>query len=150
MTADLQTALRLAANGYRVFPLEPNGKTPAIAKWPAKATCDAATVERWWRDPVLGWEADWGVGVATGRGLFVVDVDAKNGGIESFALLEDMLPHTLRVRTPSGGLHLYFRGRAPVRNSASKIAAGIDVRGEGGYVVGPGTSIDGRRYEIVA
>ena len=55
---------------------------------------------------------------------------------------------TLTVRTASGGEHRYFTTGTPIGNSASRIAEDIDVRGEGGYVVGPGSVIDGREYTI--
>lgn len=155
MSADLATALALAKRGFRVFPLEPDGRVPAITRWPERATTDPATIERWWRCPIMGWEADWGVGVATGGDLVVVDLDVKNenNGVRAFeamALMYGGAPATLRVRTPSGGLHLYFRTEQQFRNSASKIAPGVDIRGEGGYVVGPGTVIGGKTYEILA
>lgn len=150
MTADLQTALQLAGEGFRVFPLEPNSKRPAFPQWQHNATSDPERIDRWWRDPVLGWEANWGVGIATGGGLVVVDLDTKHDGPRAFELLADLhseLPATLKVRTPSGGQHLYFKTGRSLRNSASKIAKGVDIRGEGGYVVAPGTTVGGRSYE---
>ena len=49
------------------------------------------------------------------------------------------LPETVTVRT-GRGMHLYFRpGDTVVRNSASRLGAGVDIRGDGGYVVGPGS-----------
>ena len=80
-------------------------------------------------------------------GIFVVDVDVKHDG--AFDRLLDLqlqfdMPDTKRVNTPSGGQHLYFRGTA--QNSTSKLALGIDTRGEGGYVLIPGSSIHGRPY----
>lgn len=152
MTADLDAALNLARRGFRVFPLEPNSKTPAIMGWPKKATTDEAAIRRWWTDPVLGWPQAYGVGVATGQGLVVVDLDVKHDGELALQLLEganEDLPATLRVRTPSGGLHLYFRSDAGLRNSASRIAPGIDIRGDGGFVVGPGTEINKKPYQEI-
>jgi hypothetical protein len=91
-----------------------------------------------------------GYGIGCGRGnepLLGVDLDRKNGvdGVDSLqALAEEYgftVPETTVVATPSGGLHLWFTGPAgaPVRNSAGKLGAGIDVRGYGGYLVGPGS-----------
>ena len=100
----------------------------------------------------MGWPQGYGVGVATGRGLVVVDLDVKHDGEAALQLLEgtnEDLPPTMRVRTPSGGIHLYFHSTKDLRNSASRIAPGIDIRGDGGYVVGPGTEINGKPYQEI-
>ena len=153
MSATLETALNLAKDGYRVFPLEPSSKFPVIAGWPKRATTDRATIEKWWHCPIMDWAQAWGVGVATGQGLVVVDIDVKKeDGAGALAMLEDLndaLPKEMTVRTPSGGYHFYLRCAAPVANSTSKIAPGIDIRGDGGFVVGPGTEINGKRYEVL-
>ncbi|MBO7938937.1 bifunctional DNA primase/polymerase [Streptomyces sp. S9] len=91
-----------------------------------------------------------GYGIACGCGnepLLGVDLDRKNGvdGVASLDALAEqhgfIVPETTVVATPSGGLHLWFTGPAgaPVRNSAGKLGPGIDVRGYGGYLVGPGS-----------
>lgn len=83
------------------------------------------------------------IGVPTGApsGLIGIDVDIKKGarGREWLDAHRSMLPQTRTHRTESGGLHLLFEAPAGVeiRNSASRIAPGIDVRGEGGYVIYP-------------
>lgn len=77
-------------------------------------------------------------GVASG--LVAVDVDPAHGGEESLAGLVErgLTPRTALVRTGSGGKHLYYRHPgAPVHNSQSRLGPGIDVRGDGGYVVAP-------------
>lgn len=87
--------------------------------------------------------ADANVAIATGQGLVVLDldVDAAKGldGAAALAALGIEIPPTRMVRTPRGGLHLYFRTEASIEvaNSASKLGPGIDVRGRGGYVVAP-------------
>lgn len=91
-----------------------------------------------------------GYGIACGRGnepLLGVDLDRKNGvdGVASLAALAELhgftVPETTVIATPSGGEHRWFTGPAgaPVRNSAGKLGDGIDVRGYGGYLVGPGS-----------
>lgn len=132
----------------RLFPLLPNSKRPAIDKWPLKATNDRKTLERWF-DSSKGYN----VGVATGHGLIVVDVDVKKGapGLDSLELLDmEGLPQSLRVRTPSGGLHIYLLTDEDIPNSVNSLDGypGIDIRGKGGYVVGPGSTIDGEAYTI--
>lgn len=86
-----------------------------------------------------------------GRGevLFVVDIDGPAGEEGWAALVAEHgdLPATYTVATPSGGRHLYYLAPAGTRvpNSAGKIAPSIDVRGHGGQVVAPGTTI--RNYK---
>ena len=83
------------------------------------------------------------IGVPTGQGagFFVVDLDVKNGGqgLEWLAANQHRLPRTRTHRTRSGGQHLLFQwpeGRT-IRNSASRVAPGVDVRGNGGYIITP-------------
>lgn len=81
----------------------------------------------------------------------VVDLDMKTGkdGRFSLAMLElehGGLPATFTVVTPSLGRHLYFASATPVRSSVEHVGKGIDIRGVGGYVVGPGSSIPAGRY----
>jgi hypothetical protein len=148
-------ASALAAAGRRVFPLLEGTKLPAIDGWPDQASSDPERVKRFWSDPVSGEAQHWNIGVATGRGLVVIDIDDKDGkdGSASLAYLEDLhgeLPPTLTVRTPSGGRHLYFRLPPGVwaGTNSGKLGQGIDVRAEGGYVAGPG-SINGAGGYVV-
>lgn len=113
------------------------------------ATTDAALVERWFRD------APWNVAVATGiaSGIVVLDIDPRHGGDASLAALERQhgpLPSSWRFLTGGGGEHILLRhpgGMVP--NSAGKVGPGIDVRGDGGYiVVPPSLHICGRPYAI--
>jgi hypothetical protein len=92
---------------------------------------------------------DWNIGCCTGGGVVVVDLDQKNDqdGIGAYMERGGTFG-TLAVRTTTGGMHLYFAGDG--RNSAGKVAPGIDLRGEGGYVVAPGSTIDGVAYELVS
>jgi hypothetical protein len=79
------------------------------------------------------------VGIATGNGLLVIDIDPRHGGsLAALAGLVD-LEHVSTVETGSGGWHLYFRYDAGVtlRNTAGKLGDGIDTRARGGYVVAP-------------
>lgn len=139
-----QAALALADRGFRAFPLLPGGKLPAIEAFPERATTDPETLASWWVDDVMGWEHDFNVGIST-NGLCVIDVDVKDGrnGEESLLRLEMEgldLPATYEQRTPTGGRHLVFRAAKPVANSVQKIGPGLDVRGEGGFIVGSGST----------
>ena len=134
-----RAALAYARRGVPVFPCEPGGKRPLTPSGFWDATTDARRVRAWWgRWPRAN------VGVPTGgrSGLLVLDVDPRGGGPESLAALErenGQLPKTARARTGGGGLHVFFRYPADkeVRNSAGWPGPGLDVRGEGGYVVVP-------------
>ncbi len=86
-------------------------------------------------------------------GILVLDVDGKTGeeSLIDFERRGFHWPDTLTVRTGGGGQHLYFKWPegASVRNSAGKIAPGLDIRGQGGYVVAPPSlHASGARYEI--
>lgn len=121
-------ALRFGMAGWPVFPIEPGHKAPPLTRHGSK---DATAV----REAILAmWEAHpfANIGIATGNGLAVIDVDPRSGGVTNPAW-----PETLTASTPSGGTHLYYGVSFEVRNSASAIAPGVDVRGTGGYVVGP-------------
>lgn len=152
MTTFADRAAPLLAQGIPVFPCwekangkiqadgkpkNPDGKNPRTAHGFKDATTDAGQVAAWaaqWPDAL--------VGVPTGKssGLFVFDVDVKNGK-DGFATLQAKgwaLPETRTHRTKQGGgAHYLFRnpdGKL-LKNSASKLGDGLDTRGDGGYIV---------------
>lgn len=98
-------------------------------------------------DVIARWWTRWphaNVGLRTGKvsGIVVIDVDPAHGGGNSLtALIErhEPMPHTMTVHTGGGGLHLYFRHPGgELRNSSGTVLGdGIDVRGDGGYVLAP-------------
>jgi hypothetical protein len=138
-------ALAWAARGFRVFPLQPNGRRPTHEGWHEWASNDPATVAGWWNG-----SPDANIGVLT-TGLLVADLDCKEGrrGLDTWMSLHGGFD-TLTVRTPSGGLHLYYSG-AEVANSQGEhggLGPGLDVRGHHGYVIAPGSVVDGRAYRI--
>ena len=142
----LDAAVALAAAGRAVFPVTPR-KTPLV-RWADSATTDPETLCRWW--------ARWpeaGIGMATGprSGVWVLDVDPRHGGDESLDALQrthDDLPDTTTVWTGGGGEHRWFLwADGGPRNSAGVIGPGLDVRGDGGYVVVPPSMHEsGRAY----
>jgi hypothetical protein len=77
------------------------------------------------------------VGVPTGpaSGFSVLDVDKGKGGGDWWAANKARLPATRMHRTRSGGIHCLFQHRDGLLNSVSKIAAGVDVRASGGYII---------------
>lgn len=141
----LGAALVYARRRVPVFPCEPGGKRPLTYNGFWDATTETRRIRTWWsRWPTAN------VGVPTGgySGLLVLDVDVRGGGFERLAVLErehGPLPKTARARTGGGGVHVYFKYPAEerVRNSAGTLGPGLDVRGEGGYVVVPPSRTDG-------
>lgn len=139
--------------GLRLFPLKPNSKQPAINDWQRRATSDSTTIEAWFfgkNAPFKGCNA----AVATGEGVIVIDADCKDGrpGLSSLELLEMSydLPQSFRVKTPSGGLHVYLSTTESFGNVVNHPDyPGIDIRGDGGYVVAPGSELDGVPYAVV-
>ena len=146
----LAAALAWAARGFRVFPLAENTKdAPLWPGWTETASADPAVIAGWWRDPVSGMTLAHNIGVLT-TGLIVADLDMKDGknGVETFVGL-DLAFETLTVRTPSGGFHVYYHDAGfDVGNSQQSIGRGIDVRAFHGYVLAPGSEIDGRAYVV--
>lgn len=133
----LHAALRLAEKGMRVFPVQPRSKVPATLHGCKDATTGVDLIRQWWEHEPL-----YNIGIACGApsGIIVVDVDGASAEAELRKLETrhgESLPVTAEVAT-ARGRHLYFKAPGvPVRNSAGKIAPGIDVRGDGGYVLGP-------------
>lgn len=135
-----------ARMNWAIFPLAENKKIPITSDGFKSASKESSTVMRWWgRNPKLN------IGVATGvvSGVTVVDVDVKNNapGMDSIKLIRGLTPKTFTVETPSGGYHLYYHSEGPIR-SRNKFLPGIDIKSDGGYVVGPGSEIDGKKYKI--
>jgi len=135
-----------AMRGWKVFPTYPNEKRPCIKDPFGRATNV--------REEIIELFAPFpgaGLGIPTGPSnqITVIDVDTKNGvdGIFHLRALEEYIPITGVVHTPSKGLHLYFdTGNLEIPNSVRELAPNNDVRGAGGYVQGPGTITKFGRY----
>jgi bifunctional DNA primase/polymerase-like protein/uncharacterized protein DUF5906 len=151
-TSQSDFALELAKNGFCVFPCEVNGKLPAIKDYPHRATTDAARIRSWWN----GKQKNIGISTShfgAGEALLVVDIDLKNGKRGDLSLMQLELegfdlPSTFEVTTPSNGRHLYYRVPKALRQGVDVLGSGLDTRSLGGYVLGPGSIIDGREYAI--
>jgi len=126
------------------------GKHPRTPHGLKDARSDPATIREWW----TRWP-NANIGIVTGpeSGILALDVDGASG-VQSLIEFEQrglQLPDTYSVRTGSGGLHLYFvwPEGVDVRNSQSRIAPGLDIRGLDGYVVAPPSlHASGLRYEL--
>jgi hypothetical protein len=126
-------AIELALSGLHVFPCANPSKAPTCLTGFKAATSDPDTVRALWHahpgDLI-------GVRTGTASNINVLDLDAKHP--EAQAWLDansERLPNTRVHRTRSGGLHLLFRHRDGFRCSTSRIATGVDTRGDGGYVI---------------
>ena len=126
-------AINLARNcGYAVFPCGQD-KRPTLKDWPNHASTDTVGIFRLWHEhpgPLIG--------IVTGlrSGIDVLDLDVKEPGSSIWwRANEKRLPATRTFRTRSGGIHLFYRHAGGVRNTASKIAKGVDTRGDGGYAI---------------
>jgi hypothetical protein len=141
-----EAALDYAHRRLRVHPLRPSTKLPLLAAWPARATADPATIAAWFQDAPTA-----GVGIATGAdsGIVVLDVDPRHGGDDTMADLErrhGVLPDTWHCQTANGGSHLYFLHPGGAVGNRAGIRPGVDVRGDGGYVVAPPTALARDRH----
>jgi hypothetical protein len=142
-----EAALELARSGRAVFPCQPRGKVPVTARGVSDATTDCIRINSWWdRVPELN------IGIATGSvsGFFVLDVDGDNGeaALQKLEHEHGALPATVEAITGKGR-HCYFKvsKHELVKNSAGQIAPGLDVRGDGGYVIAPPSiHITGKPY----
>jgi hypothetical protein len=169
MTA-LNHALRYARGGLPVLPIWPalkfergltcgcgkGSRCAQPAKHPLGALvrngCKDATLDD---KKIADWFTAWpnaNVGIATGDGIVVLDIDPRHGGDQALAELEaehGELPVTWRVKTGGGGYHLFFYTTpgVQIRSSAGALGPGLDVRAQGSYVVAPrSTHVSGGVY----
>jgi hypothetical protein len=144
----LAAALAYAARRWPVFPCRPRGKAPMTPHGLKDASLDEATIHRWWHR----WP-DANMGITTGAAAFVViDLDPQHNSAVGVELLESKgcyFPETVESITGGGRRHLlYTPPGMPIRNdNKGTLGPGIDVRGDGGYVIVP-TSLhaSGHRY----
>ncbi len=150
----VQSQMLMAALGFieiqaPVFPVWERNKKPKTKKGYKDASLNPEQVRQWWTQ----WpQANIGIPTGSLSGIWVLDIDGEEGE-QSLAKLErtnGKLPRSVEVITGGGGRHIYFAvpdsGSIPC--SASKIGNGLDIRGDGGYIVAP-PSIhpSGKQYE---
>ena len=105
MNPKLTSALMYAQYHFKVFPLKVNSKSGQVLKsWKEEATTDQDTIMNWFSN------TDYNVGVRTGNGLLVIDVDNKKGknGYQSIEPFLKNFPKTLVVKTANNGWHMYY------------------------------------------
>lgn len=138
MTPLGHAALKLAARGLRVFPVVARTKNPAVKDNLRLATIDEGVIRAWWRS------LDFNVAIATGpaSAVWVLDIDGEQGErtLRQLEAEHGALPATVEAITGGGGRHLFWRwpAGAEIRNSQLRAdLPGIDIRGDGGFVVAP-------------
>jgi hypothetical protein len=140
----LKAALGFAKRGRPVFPCEQGGKKPLTPNGHLDATTDPRKIHMWWnRHP------DANIGIPTGKrsGILAVDHDTYKEGTASLKEVEAILGPVSKgvtIATGSGGrqyLSRYPEG-SNIRN-ATGVLPGVDIRGEGGYILAPGSATKG-------
>jgi hypothetical protein len=151
----LDAAFYLVPFGWKIFPILPGAKIPAIAKRDGGNGCLDATDNE---EVISVWtrrfpRANIAVACGVPSQIIVVDFDPRNGSDESVARLaakKQAFPATVQAKTGNGGTHLYYAFEPELKNSKSTLAKGIDVKTTGGYVLCPWSVLDGgKRYEWV-
>ncbi len=145
----LRAALAYARRGWPVFPCRPGEKTPATEHGFLNATTDTEQIAAWWKSV-----PQRNVAIATGApGPDVLDIDVRETG-SGFVALNRLKraglvdgPRAI-VRTPSGGVHLYFKGTA--QRNGHIAAQHVDFRSRGGYILAPPSAVGGRPYVVVS
>lgn len=151
MTRPLDAGIELVERyGLSAFPLAERSKVPAVEGGRNSATKDAGRLRDFAKS-----RPDCNYGIATGSdagNLFVIDCDVDDlkgeDGIATLRAWEAShgeFPEGPVATTPRGGMHLYFWADRPVSCSTNP-ELGVDVRGDGGYVVGPGSALDNGEY----
>ena len=129
-----------------MFPCVAGEKLPLLKAFPVMASRDPATLEKWSRKYP---NSNWGISTTRfgdDQALLVVDVDVKagkdgNATMLGLELAGFDLPLTLENATPTGGRHLVYTVDAPVKQGVDVLGSGLDIRSQGGYIVGPGSVV---------
>ena len=145
----LGQALAYASRGWPVFPCQPGQKIPATQHGYRDATTDLERITAW-----FSLLPPWNLAIATGApGPDVLDIDQHGQAGNGFAALERLRRAglldgaTACVRTPSGGLHLYFAGSR--QHNRHLGGHHVDFRSEGGYILAPPSQVHGRPYRLI-
>ena len=142
-------ALDLAQHGFYIFPCQSKhgcvgDKTPLVSSWRKASTRDQKKISQWWG---VNPHALIAIDCAKSE-IVVIDADRHNAEVDGVAHLQEILGSDLTsvgcpiVETAGNGLHLYFAqaDQNRFRNARGTLPPGIDVRGDGGYVIAPGST----------
>ena len=147
-----------ATRGWASYPLAPGSRKPLKGSHGFHdATTDQSALIDAFTDP-----PDLNIGIRTGEasGIVVIDVDAHEGAANGYESMRALATKGLRfptgnrrtgcaiVKTPSGGLHLYYAAprEVKIKSTNGVLAPGLDTRGEGGYIVAPPSITDKGSY----
>lgn len=143
---------------FKVFPCRPDGskdedgkstaKLPRAKGWQAAASDDPKTVEAMWQD-----NPDSNIGLLISPGFVAMDADLYKPGNEallaSFEKDHGRLPDTLEFQSGRGGLHFIYSTTRDLGNGTGSLPKFGDIRGGGkGYILGPGSTVDGKLYKV--
>ena len=162
----LDAALAYAERGVPVFPVNARNKNPIAARLQdedgvpisgtggfKRATCDPVQIKKWWKRH----EHLIGVPMGPRSGIWCADIDVKAGGHHDDGMAvwtalqaEHGAIKTRQHVTASGGLHEFFvwRNDHPITSRRGDIPHGIDIKGDGGYVIAPPGKRKGRHYVV--
>jgi len=126
------------------------GKHPRTPNGLTDASRDDVTIRDWW----TRWP-DANLSLVTGQtsGVIALDIDPYHGGdltLEDLEAAHGKLPDTVEQQSGGGGRHVLLThpGRRVPNDAGDKLGVGLDMRGDGGYiVVAPSRHQSGRRYE---
>lgn len=169
MTEKLKTALHCAEKGIQVFPVagvrrdgscacpkgkdcEHTGKHPVLSgSWKRYATTDINKIKEWFSHDLFN------LAIVIPKSILVIDIDPKNGGLDTLKSFESehgTIGNSVDVETGSGGQHRFFWVPDKLMEQKIKnreLLKGIDVKAEGGYVVGVGSDHkSGRVYKSLS
>jgi len=150
----VDAAIELSKRGFHVFPVKANSKTPPLIKdFKTKASSDEKEIKKFWQE-----HSDANIGIAGSKfqddkRLIIVDIDVSGDkkGLENFQALKregKKFPETFTQKTASGGMHLVYCTDKKLKQGANVLAQGIDIRSEGGYIVGAGSRVNDGGYSI--
>lgn len=136
----LEAALLYASMGWPVFPLWPKSKSPATKHGFKDAVTDEGQIRRWWTT-----NPDYNIGIATGNGLCVIDVDDKpdkhpvlgSDMLRDWEIEHGEISETCCAKSGTGGMHYYFDVGDTKISGCESDTIFIDLRCDGNYIVAP-------------